>query len=128
MVFYFLISGDTKWKSFLIILINGKKVERDPEEKKKRMGEFFAWVDKYSKTGNLKDGVPLSVEGKLFSYIDGETVVMDTTEDDTDSIAGSFVLEAENWEAASEIIMDCPQMVHGGKISLRKMVDIPKPG
>ena len=112
-------------EEFLLLIINGEKKERSEEEKKKRQEEFFQWVEKYSKSGNLKNGHPLSVEGRELSYGDELIRINEINYDDIGSIAGYFFLEAESWEDAVEIANESPHMEHGGKLELRKLEDMP---
>jgi len=110
---------------YMILFINGKKVQRTDDEKNKRMAEFHIWMDKYSKNGHLKNGFPLRIQGKFFSMENGSMDVDETVHDDQGSIAGYFILEAENENQAVGIIKECPHISHGGKIELREIAPLP---
>jgi hypothetical protein len=94
-----------------------------PEVIEECMNRFTAWADQLSKEGKLKSGGPLETIGKTLT---SRNVVTDGPfAESKEAVAGFFVIEAANLEAAVEIANGCPGLEVGQTVEVRAFTTEP---
>ena len=94
-----------------------------PEEIQKVMGEWFAWMERLTQQGKLKDAHPLDrFEGKIISWKKGPRTSDGPFAESKEAIGGYFLLQVCDLEEALEIAKQCPALEHGVDVEVRQIV------
>jgi hypothetical protein len=87
------------------------------EEIRKNLERFTAWFERLQREGKIKSGLPLVHTGKIVS---GRNAVVDGPfAESKEAIAGFFIIQAENLEAAVESAKECPGLDYGQTVEVR---------
>jgi hypothetical protein len=96
-----------------------------PEESAERIAEYVAWVEDLREQGVAVDGEELAgpVESEM---LDGRRGAIETgpgaPSGPVGTVAGYFVVEAPDREAAIAIARTSPHLAHGGTVVVRRIV------
>jgi hypothetical protein len=110
---------------FMVILHQSPDGFRDvsPEEAQRIIETYRSWFDKIRAGGRFVGSDKLADEGgKVLSLRQGRVSVTDGPYSETKEVVGGyFVLRAENYEEAIELIRDCPHLRLGrGRLEVRQ--------
>jgi hypothetical protein len=87
------------------------------EEIRENLERFTAWFERLQREGKIKSGLPLVHTGKIVS---GRNAVVDGPfAESKEAIAGFFIIQAENLEAAVESAKGCPGLDYGQTVEVR---------
>lgn len=91
-----------------------------PEEMQAALEKWGEWIGKFSATGNILDpGDGLKPTGK---FIRPGGVVTDGPFVESKEILGGYsVVEANNYDHAATIAMECPALLFGGSLEIREL-------
>jgi hypothetical protein len=98
-----------------------------PEEAQKQMQKWFTWVDKLRNNGTYQGGEALLQGGKILSQKSGQIVVDGPFAESKESVAGYFIVEANDIDAAIEISREYPDFPLGGRVEVREVMKIEIP-
>ncbi|MBV9105217.1 MAG: hypothetical protein JO313_04250 [Verrucomicrobia bacterium] len=103
-------------KSEYLVLCRGFR-SASPEDKQNAMTRFYAWFERLSDEGTMKNGRQLAPEGKTLS---GRTGVSDGPfVESKEAIAGYWFIYADSLEEAVEIAKGSPALEYGQIIEVR---------
>lgn len=94
-----------------------------PEEIQRVMNQWMAWFERHTKAGTVKAGQPLHREGKIISGKNGSTVSDGPFAESKEAIAGYFLLQVDDFEAALQIARECPALPYGMSVEVRPVAD-----
>lgn len=99
-------------KQFMMLMQPQIDESKDsPETLQKRMEEAMAWAGEQIAKGVVQSGNPLAPEGRLLKSKD-EVLSDGPFLEVKEIIAGYFILQAEDIEAATNIASTCPLLQH----------------
>ena len=84
------------------------------------MAQFLAWCERLNTLGTLLAGNPLLPQALLVSGVDEVRQVFPRPDDDK-TIAGYFLIEAADLDAAVAVARQCPMLAHGGSVEVRRI-------
>jgi hypothetical protein len=109
----------------LILHYEPKGVPRDisPAQMQSVIAEYGAWASKMATAGRLKGGQKLKDEGgKQVSMASGKMRVVDGPYAEArEVISGYFVIEADSYAHAVELVQDHPHLKYSRKIDIREV-------
>lgn len=105
---------------FVLLLRGGDFTKYSPEEQQKIVERYMAWSEKLRKTGRHRAGEELKGGGRLLS-VQNQRIVDGPFTETKESVAGFYMIEAENLEEAVEIAKECPTLTHNGMVELREV-------
>jgi hypothetical protein len=114
-------------QKYMLIFHGGFYDSLSPDEAQKQMQKWFMWIDKLRNTGKYQEGEALIHGGKILSQKNGKVVVDGPFAESKESVAGYFVVEAPDLNAAVEISRDYPDFPLGGKVEVREVMKIEMP-
>ncbi|MBI3563069.1 MAG: transcription initiation protein [Gammaproteobacteria bacterium] len=87
------------------------------------VGKYMAWADKMANAGKMRGGEKLSpAGGRVLNAAGGALKVLKCAyRQDEAVLGGFFIIEAGNYEQASELCRDNPQLEEGGIIEIREL-------
>lgn len=91
-----------------------------PEELQKTTAQFIAWCERLNTLGALLAGNPLLPQALLIAGGDEVREIVPGPDDD-ETIAGYFLIEAADLDAAVAIARQCPMLAHGGSVEVRRI-------
>ncbi len=89
------------------------------DEVMKRVKEYSHWASEMRKKGMMVGGEKLKDEARDLTVTDGRVSVIESLPDD--SIAGYFLIQAQDFRQATAIAQDCPHLRYGGTIEVRQI-------
>ena len=92
-----------------------------PEQMQARMGQWFAWNTKMQEAGISDHGEALHPHGKRISGNDRTITDMAFTEV-KELIGGYYLINAKDYDHASEIAQDYPDYDLGGTVEIREIM------
>ncbi len=97
-----------------------------PDDVRAIVGEFSAWAGTLQEQGRLLGGQKLTSDaGRSMLKKDGKVRVMDGPFAETKELIGGFIMiEAEDYDAAVEASMGCPQLKYGGRVEIRQVDEV----
>lgn len=100
-----------------------------PEEMQRVIAKYMEWSAKMGEAGHLRGGEKLRDDGgKHLTAPGGKLVVRDGPFAEAKEIVGGyFLIEAEDYAAATKLCADCPHLALGGRIELREIEPMPAP-
>lgn len=105
-------------REFLVLLSepNGLRTTKSTPE---LVGEYGRWASDLADAGRLVSGRHLAEGGRRLSTgANGLTL----SEGDQPVLAtGFFLIRADSWDEAVDLVDDCPHLAYGGEISLRQI-------
>jgi len=109
----------------LILHYEPSAMKRDisPAEMQSVIAEYSAWAGKMATAGRLKGAQKLKDEGgKQVSMANGKMRVVDGPYAEArEVISGYFVIEADNYAHALELVQDHPHLKYSRKIDIREV-------
>jgi hypothetical protein len=90
-----------------------------PDERRKALDRWNAWVDGMAAKGKLRDGQPLQSSGRLVSGARGERVTDGPFAEAKELVGGYFLLADTTLEEATAIARLCPLLPHGMTVEIR---------
>ena len=90
-----------------------------PDERRKALDRWNAWVDGMAAKGKLRDGQPLQSGGRLVSGARGERVTDGPFAEAKELVGGYFLLADTTLEEATAIARQCPLLPHGMTVEIR---------
>ena len=114
-------------QKYMLIFRGGFYDKLSPEEAQKQMGKWFAWIEKLQAAGVYQGGEPLTQGGKILSKKGSEVVIDGPFAESKESVAGYFLVKAENLDAAAKMARDYPDFHLGGKVEVREVMKIEMP-
>ena len=90
-----------------------------PDERRKALDRWNAWVDGMAERGKLRDGQPLQSGGRLISGARGERVTDGPFAEAKELVGGYFLLAETTLEEATAIARQCPLLPHGMTVEIR---------
>lgn len=91
-----------------------------PTEMQAHLEKWYAWAGALAKQGRQGGGHPLHNEGKTIRGQD-RVVTDGPYAESKDLVTGSFVLEADSLEEATELALGCPIFEMGGSLEVRRV-------
>ena len=89
-------------------------------EAEKYIQAFRSWIGELTQKGILKGGLPLARSGKIVSQNTVESFQLSQ-----ESVSGYAEVEAASLDEAIEIATGCPNIIYGGKVEVRDLMNIP---
>lgn len=89
-----------------------------PSEMQAHLEKWYAWAGALAEQGRPGSGHPLHNEGKTIRGSD-RVVTDGPFAESKDLVTGSFVLEADSLEEATELALGCPIFAMGGSLEVR---------
>ena len=90
-----------------------------PDERRKALDRWNAWVDGMAAKGKLRDGQPLQSGGRLVSGARGERVTDGPFAEAKELVGGYFLLADTTLEEATAIARQCPLLPYGMTVEIR---------
>ncbi|MBT2968435.1 MAG: hypothetical protein B6D72_00090 [gamma proteobacterium symbiont of Ctena orbiculata] len=103
-----------------IFTYHGGKMPETPEEGAEGMAKWQAWADSLGPT-LTNPGTPVGITRILTPNGVSE-------EHASNPIMGFSIIEAENMEAALELLKSCPHLAYGGTLEVSEMLTMPGDG
>jgi hypothetical protein len=96
-----------------------------PERRKSLLQLYYEWVRSLMDRRMMLSGSPLDGGGWLMRRPEGETseVAVEPYTATSEVITGYFLLEAENDEEVRAVAAQCPALLHGETVLVRKLSD-----
>jgi len=112
---------ERKQPTFMLLLLENEKYE--PAAKgTSRVPEYTAWAQELAKKGQLVDGAELKHAGTVLSGKSRrDAVANELPGGKPGGVAGYFVIQAPDLEAALKISSTCPHLKYGGQIMVREL-------
>ena len=90
------------------------------------VGKYMAWAGKMAGAGKMRGGEKLSCEGGrvLKGVGSSSKISKDAYWKDDALLGGFFIVEADNYDQASELCRDNPQLEEGGTIEIRELEEM----
>ena len=117
-------SQDQSLPEFMLVLKTSSQElrTRSSEEVQQRVKEYNAWAEKTRKEGLLLEGEKLMDEARFLTVVDGHTYVSEHQSDTKEStIAGYFLIRAQDYQQAIRIAAGCPHLKYGGTVEIRQI-------
>ena len=92
----------------------------DPEEQRRLLKKYYAWVESLRSDGVFEAGSPVSSQGRVLKVVDGELVDGPFAETQ-EVLTGYFIVTAEDLSSAAEIARGCPALEHGETVMVRAL-------
>jgi hypothetical protein len=111
---------------FMLILHSSPKEggfrNLSPDEIQGIIEKFRAWTSRLTAAGKMISGEKLAEEGgKVVSKQSGRVAVVDGPFSETKEVVGGyFLIRAENYDEAVELVRDCPGLAFG-RIAIRQV-------
>jgi hypothetical protein len=96
-----------------------KKMSRD--ELQTLVTRFTDWFDWLDQLGVVKAGQALMEQGRTISGAKGQTVLDGPFAESKESIAGFFIIRADNFDAAMGMAKKYPGLEYGMTVEVRQM-------
>ncbi|TGN20630.1 YciI family protein [Leptospira idonii] len=115
-------------EDYLILMrldILTKEAQPSPEQLQIYMKQYQEWVNGIVAKKQFKSGTALSTEGKVIqsNHLITDGPFVETKE----SLAGFIIIEARNFEDATNIAKDCPILMgEGNSVEVRRIIGIHK--
>ncbi len=90
-----------------------------PEETRRCLDRWNAWVDRMAATGKLAAANPLESRARLVSGRRGEHVVDGPYTEAKELVAGFFLLTDTTMEEVTAMARECPNLPHGMTVEIR---------
>lgn len=90
-----------------------------PEERRKALDRWNAWVDGMAERGRLLAAHPLESTGRVVSGARGRRVVDGPFAEAKELVGGFFLLADTSLEEATAIAQDCPNLSYGMTVEIR---------
>jgi hypothetical protein len=92
-----------------------------PEDLRERIQRYRTWNQEMTRSGKVLGGEKCA-DGGLWLRPDGETRTAPAGENGHgDVVSGYFLIQANDYQEASEIGRSCPHLAYGGTIELRQI-------
>lgn len=113
---------------FMLLLHEDPSATGDasPEQIEQIIGEYVAWRQSIAAKGALVGGEKLADEGgRVLSINDGTMRVVDGPFSEAKEVMGGyFMIEAADYDEAVALTNDCPHLIYGSRIELRRIEDL----
>jgi hypothetical protein len=93
-----------------------------PEERRRLLPLYFAWVRKLREQDLLRGGEALAEGGRILRSAGGQ-VIDEPCEETLGVPTGFFLIEAPGMDAAVRIARECPALTHGETVLVREVTD-----
>ena len=94
-----------------------------PEQAQGMMQKYFEWSRDIAEKGISLAGDPLAESGRVLTVRDGAVVDGPYTET-KESIAGYYLIKADDYDNAVEIAKGCPALLHGSEVEIREVQEL----
>jgi hypothetical protein len=95
-----------------------------PQEVQEVMSRWYAWMDRLTQQGKIKDGQALDrYEGKLVSGKGGKVLADGPFAESKEAIGGYFLLQVSDLDEAVEIAQQCPALEYGLDVEVRRIAE-----
>ncbi|BDI32753.1 hypothetical protein CCAX7_48040 [Capsulimonas corticalis] len=97
----------------------------EPDEMRRRMDHWMAWMKDLSDRGYIKDyGQPLELGGKVLQGGERTTVLDGPYAETKDLVCGFTIVEARDLDHAAELAGGCPVLAGGGMVEVRPVLKL----
>jgi hypothetical protein len=84
--------------------------------------KYIAWTDHLRATGKFQIGEQLQESGRMLQA-NGQGIVEGPYTETKEGVGGLFVIEAVDYDEATQIARGCPMLDHGGFVEVRGIVE-----
>jgi hypothetical protein len=94
-----------------------------PEQMQNVIAEYVSWAQKLGQEGKLEGGQKLKDEGGRVLRLQGKqcSVVDGPYSETKEVIGGYYLIKANNYQEAVDIVKTCPHLKYGPKIEVREV-------
>lgn len=111
-------------EKFMLIFHGDSYDDLSPEEIQTRMGAWFTWIEKLSKTEQYLSGEPLLPGGKDVKGPGGSIVTDGPYTEGLEVVGGYFLIAAKDYNEAVEISKDFPDYDLGSYVQVRQVMNV----
>jgi len=105
---------------FLLLLRSGQYESYSEVEMKSIVQKFMDWSDELRADGIYYDSAPLKSGGRTLSVQDAR-IVDGPFAETKEAVAGFFMIEAADADAATRIGRNCPHLQYNGIVEVREI-------
>ncbi|HKK21385.1 MAG TPA: YciI family protein [candidate division Zixibacteria bacterium] len=107
---------------FMFLIREDATKQSSPRQGKEIVEKFMAWAGQLRERGKFKGGDEVQSNGRILSMPDGN-IVESPFVPAGDSVAGYFLIEADDYAEATQIARECPGLHYGDSIEIRQISD-----
>jgi hypothetical protein len=105
---------------FMLLFRNTQFEQRlSAEEMAEAMRRLNAWLERWSASGHIKSGQPLSYDGKIISGAKQRTVADGPFAESKEAIGGYVLVQAVDFDEAMKIAHEWPLLDYDGVVEVR---------
>ena len=105
---------------FMLLFRNTQFEQRLPaEEMTEAMQRLNVWLERWSASGHIKSGQPLSYDGKIISGAKQRTVADGPFAESKEAIGGYVLVQAVDFDEALKIADEWPLLDYDGIVEVR---------
>lgn len=104
-----------------MLIFHGGEKPGAPESMQNNMARWMAWIDQLNAAGKYVSGEPLLPGGKLITG-PGKMVTDGPYTEGKEVVGGYFIINANDYDEAVKISLDCPDYEHGGSVQVRQVM------
>lgn len=105
---------------FMLLFRNTQFEQRlSAEEMAEAMRRLNVWLERWSASGHIKSGQPLSYDGKIISGAKQRTVADGPFAESKEAIGGYVLVQAADFDEALKIADEWPLLDYDGIVELR---------
>ena len=105
---------------FMLLFRNTQFEQRlSPEDMAEAMRRLNVWLERWSASGHIKSGQPLSYDGKIISGAKQRTVADGPFAESKEAIGGYILVHAADFDEAMKIAHEWPLLDYDGAVEVR---------
>jgi len=110
-------------KEFMMIFVgqNYQQLGLSPEQMQVQMGKWFAWNEKMSKAGVVKEGHALTPDIKRVSG-PNQTITDGPFAESKEIVGGYYIVTANSFDEVVKIAEDYPDYEYGNTVEIREVM------
>jgi hypothetical protein len=108
---------------YIFFMRGGDAEARDyaPEEYQQLLQRYFEWSEHLRSNGHFLSAEQLKTNGRVVQR--GSIVVDGPFAETKEAIGGFYLIEAKDYDEATQLAQGCPVLTHGGFVEVREIVD-----